>query len=286
MTILQRLSGFVYTISSIFTIFLVLSLFTIPVVLVSGGTLVPYSSEEELIWMIRFCWLAMASNRIKEIVTYLPSGYEVGKGDERGGTWMAPCKNSDLTKQNHANFLLLDHALAIVQSFLLPKWLGGKIAVFTSTGSQASELNERDARLRAPLGRRFRVMLWNYKVWMHLVYIIFVMASIILSIYHCFHDPANDTHRKKEIYFLTHAGWPPVLWLASIVSCWQPIQYALSPPSMPDREDLLVRDEFGIAYPKKEWKIPQSNRWQFLHELEYSAVTIYTTFLFIISFWL
>jgi len=94
MSIMQRASGFVYTVSSLFTIFLVFSLFTCPIVLYSGGNMVPFATVNQLRWLARFCFITMALNRINEFVVYLPSGYFVGQRDARGMMWMAPCKNS------------------------------------------------------------------------------------------------------------------------------------------------------------------------------------------------
>lgn len=92
MTFPQRLCGFVYTISSLFTVFLVLSMFTAPIVLVAGGNMVPYNTTDQLKWLIRANFLTTILNRINEFVSYLPSGYRTGQRDARAMMWMAPCK--------------------------------------------------------------------------------------------------------------------------------------------------------------------------------------------------
>ena len=79
MTFFQRLSGFVYTISSFFTIFLTAALFTMPIVLISGGTLVPYADYDNLRWLIRSCFCALLFSRINEYVMYIPAGYRLGQ---------------------------------------------------------------------------------------------------------------------------------------------------------------------------------------------------------------
>lgn len=94
MSIMQKASGFVYTVSSLCTIFLVLSLFTVLIVLYEGGTMVPYASTDQLVLLIRLNFTTMICNRINEWVTYLPSGYFVGQRDARGMLWMAPCKHN------------------------------------------------------------------------------------------------------------------------------------------------------------------------------------------------
>ncbi len=92
MTIFQRLSGFVYTVSSLFTIFLTASLFTMPIVLVSGGTMVAYADYGQLRWLIRLCFIALCMNRLNEFILYLPAGYRLGLRESRAMMWMAPCK--------------------------------------------------------------------------------------------------------------------------------------------------------------------------------------------------
>lgn len=80
---------------------------------------------------------------------------------------------------------------------------------------------------------------------------------------------------------LTHAGWPPLVWLVASVACTVPIKYALFPPSMPDREDLMRREKDGIAYPSNGAKNPRWGKTNLLHEGFYALISIYTTILFI-----
>jgi hypothetical protein len=92
MTFFQRLCGFVYTVSSLFTVFLVLSMLTTPVVLLARGNLVPYANYSQLRWLIRAVFASMIMNRLNEIISYLPCGYETGRRDDRSAMWMAICK--------------------------------------------------------------------------------------------------------------------------------------------------------------------------------------------------
>lgn len=95
MSFMQRASGFVYTISSLFVPFLVVSMFTVPIVLLDHGTMIPYATLNQLRWLIRLCFANMVMGRVNEWVVYLPSGYRCGQRDARGMTWMAPCKSHD-----------------------------------------------------------------------------------------------------------------------------------------------------------------------------------------------
>lgn len=100
MTFPQRLCGFVYTISSLFTVFLVLSMFTAPIVLVAGGNLVPFTTIDQLKWLVRANFLTIVLNRINELISYLPSGYRTGQRDARAMMWMAPCESLQNSVKN------------------------------------------------------------------------------------------------------------------------------------------------------------------------------------------
>ncbi|KAH0837680.1 hypothetical protein AYO21_09247 [Fonsecaea monophora] len=269
MTIAQRLCGFVYTISSLFTVFLVASMFTAPLVLASGGKLVPYADNNQLRWLIRSAFLSMLLNRVNEMISFLPSGYRTGQRDTRALLWMSPF-----------------HAISVIRTFVLPKWLGGKVAVFTSSGSQKDQLNERDARLRAPLWRRLKVTIWDCQCYLHVAYIVFILAAVGISLHANITNPQNDTKTKILIDVLTHAGWPPIIWMTCGLACWAPINYALFPPSVPDREELLDRDPVtGVAYPKESSKKTQTSWVAWIFEAQYTFLSVYMTAACVLSFW-
>ncbi|KAF2085970.1 glycosyltransferase family 2 protein [Saccharata proteae CBS 121410] len=266
MTFFQRLSGFIFTVDAFFKIFFMISMLTIPVVLISGGNLVAYVNDDQLKWQTRFCLISLICTRINEWITYIPSGYRLGQRETGAMMWMAPF-----------------HSLTIIQSYLLPKWLGGKPMGFSSSGSIKDELNERDAAHRAPLYRRLKVVIWDCKCWIHLLYIAFVLAAVILSCYRA----ATTTHTTRSllIYLLTHALWPPVLWLLCLSAFFEPIRYAIWPPSMPDREELLDRDpKTGVAHPKAMYKKQRWGARTFWREGQYSLLTAFTALIFAASF--
>lgn len=68
-------------------------------------------------------------------------------------------------------------------------------------------------------------------------------------------------------------------------ACWAPISYAIWPPDMPDREELLERDGDGIARPREEAKSIVWGRWIWFHEGLYSFLTVYIVVVFVGS-WL
>ena len=261
LTFMQRLSSFVYALLSLFNIFLTLSLFAMPVVLISNKAMVAYANDTELRWLIRSCFGAFVSNRLCEIALYLPSGYATGQRGSRAQLWMAPYI-----------------AVTIIRSFLLPKWLGGQAQAFKPTGSLKSNLNERHPAVRAPVSRRLRVILFNYLAWFHISYVYFCIAAVILSSYRCILDTKL---KSRLICLLTHAGWPPMTWIIVISAFWIPINYACDPPDMLDRESLLQRDpKTGVAHPTPKSKKIAFRPETALFEVEYFLTTAFTALVF------
>lgn len=222
MSLFQRLSGFVYTVSALFTIFLTASLLTMPIVLMAGGTLIAYATNDQLRLLARLCFVALASNRFNEWVMTLPAGYRLGQRDAGAMIWMAPCTYSfQLHQQPESLLTTTDHAVTIIRSFFLPKFLGGKTAAFSSSGSQQSELNERDPAHRASLFRRLRVIIFGSGVFMHIFYILFCIASVAVSTARGIIINRGSVDQTL-LYMLTHACWPPLLWLIALSACWAP----------------------------------------------------------------
>lgn len=186
-----------------------------------------------------------------------------------------------------------DQAVTIIRTFLLPHWLGGQVTTgFTSSGSLNCDLAERNRRSRAPLTRRLFVNGWNGGVLGHFLYMIFAMAAIATSLGQTFSiltRNSSSQERARWIFILTHAGWPPLswIWMTCLSAFAIPILNIFRPPSIPDREKLLVRfQDTGVAYPKKgadAERLPQWSTTDYVQELMYSLVTIYTTALFVAS---
>lgn len=268
MSFFARLSAFVFAVDAFFKIFLLIALLTIPIVLISGGQLVAYTSVTQLKWQTRLCFANLLLTRLNEWITYLPSGYRLAQRDMVAQMWMAPY-----------------HSITIFRSLLLPSWLGGKGMAFSSSGSIKSDLNERDARQRAPLSRRLKVILWDCNAYLHLLYVLFVAAAVVFSTIYGV-NTATSLH-ELLVYLLTHAFWPPMLWLLCFTACCVPLRYAIWPPTMPDREELLDRDpKTGIARPKERWKKQRYGKKTFWHETQYSLVTIFTAVIFFGSFFI
>lgn len=261
-----RLSVFMILMDSFFITFTVAALLTFPIVLLRGDPLVAYSSPNELRMQLRLCFLSHAMNRLNEWVTYAPSGWQLAQRDVCAYVWMAPY-----------------HALTFIRCWVLPSWLGGRSMGFQSTGSQKSQLNERCSATRAPVWRRLKVFLWDYEVYIHLFYVLLVVFAVVRSTITSIR--VSSTLTNTLVRLLTHAFWPPCIWLVSLTAGALPLQYCLFPPKMPDREEMLDRDPVtGVARPKEHWKKQRFTKRSLWHEIMYVIITGHTTLLFILSF--
>ncbi|OAA54360.1 glycosyl transferase, family 2 [Niveomyces insectorum RCEF 264] len=255
MTFAQRFSGFLYASLSLYTILLTISLFAIPIILIMGKQLVAYSNETQLRWLVRACFAATICNRLCEFVLFIPAGYHTGQRGSRYQLWMSPYI-----------------ALCLIRSFVLPRWLGGQAQAFTPTGSITSTLNERDPTTRKNLVRRLFIILFNYMGWFHLAFVYLTLVGVTMSTYRCFFW--YTTVKTVLQGLVTHAFWPPLTFLFICSSMWTPIAYAIEPPSMPDREQLLNRDpKTGVAHPTEQAKNIAFNGLTACYELEYTMTT-------------
>lgn len=267
MTFRARMSSFLIGILSFYPIIFSISLFSIPVILILGRPLIIFTSENQFRWLIRAAFATVISRRIMEFILYIPAGYHTGQRYARYQIWMAP-------------YL----ALALIRAFVLPKWLGGSQGSFKPTGSLGSALNERDADSRkGMLGRLFGILIQCQAIF-HLLFVYFVITGAVIVTYKCFiieigiHDILTC--------LITHAWWPPITWIFLANSMWTPVAYAINPPTVPDREELLNRDpDSGIAHPREVSKKTAFGAQAFIFEAEYTITTLYTTLCFAATFW-
>jgi hypothetical protein len=174
-------------------------------------------------------------------------------------------------------------SLSIVRSFFLPTWLGGKMQNFKPTGSIKDSLNERDPHTRAHLFRRLKVVLFNYYGFFHVIYVYFCLSAISLTSARCVAE--NASLHNKLLCLLTHAFWPPLAWVIIIGAFWIPVTYAIDPPSMPSRDQLLEVDpKTGVRRPTE---IAKRIGWGYRDakfEAGYDFTTLFTTGVFVAAF--
>ncbi|PMB65940.1 Cellulose synthase catalytic subunit (UDP-forming) [Beauveria bassiana] len=269
MSFAQRFSGFLYASLSLYTVLLTVSLFAIPIILLMRRPLVAYNDQvgdEQLVWLIRACFAATITNRLCEFALFLPAGYHTGQRGSRYQIWMSPYI-----------------ALCIVRSFMLPSWLGGQAQAFKPTGSLGSALNERDARHRKGMGRRLAGICFNYMAIFHLLFVYMTLVGATMTTFLCFTEFSAFKDIARAL--ITHAFWPPLTFIFLCSSMWTPIGYAIDPPTVPDREDLLIRDpKTDVAHPNRKSKKIAFGQQAAFFELEYTATSLYTIAVFVASF--
>jgi hypothetical protein len=266
MTSAQRFSGFLYAALNIFNILLTLSLFSIPIILIMGKPLVAYATTQQLQWLIWACFAATMSQRACEFILFMPAGYHTGRRESRYSFWLSPYI-----------------ALSLIRAFLLPKWFGGSSPAFKPTGSLASALNERDPKTRARMITRIWSVLFNYMAFFHFAFVYLTLAAVVTSVFRFFYS--EESIQNTIVSLLTHAFWPPMIFIFICSSLWTPIAYAIDPPTMPDREELLVRDpKTCVAHPTEKSRQIAFGGQAAWFEIEYTFTTIYTCVVFAVSF--
>jgi hypothetical protein len=111
----------------------------------------------------------------------------------------------------------------------------------------------------------------------------FVLIAVTLTTARCLVDQYTWSLRLRCL--LTHAFWPPISWILVVSAFWVPITYAIDPPSVPPRDELLDRDpKTGVAHPKEHAKIIHWGRQHIKFELEYTIMCVFTAFVFAAAF--
>ncbi|TKA82249.1 hypothetical protein B0A55_01715 [Friedmanniomyces simplex] len=95
------------------------------------------------------------------------------------------------------------------------------------------------------------------------------------------------TYGNQMIYLITRIGWPPAVWLQFLHASLVPPLYALFPPRVPPRDEILIADpKTSIKYPRPEVMRLKRSAWGLWRYLRATVVIIYTIFLFVISFFI
>jgi hypothetical protein len=285
----QRAVGMSFDLKHAIQAPLALLYLALPFTLLCGYPFVIWSDTQQLKILIRLVSVHMLCRWVHQLVIALIARRVNKTFDVR-----LPSYDTDLEQ-----FLSPYIFVAYVRSFILPAKLGGRKTGFTSTGSIASAMDERSKENRASLPRRVWIVVVHQMVWIHLLFILAITAGVTLTLLRCFlpdglerirsvHIIGNaTTPRDKLIYLITRLGWPPLFWLQSAVSALTPFVYAFSPPTVPNREELLDRDpKTGIAYPKESSKILHRTKLGSWRYWRGGVVILYTWALLVGSAWL
>lgn len=111
------------------------------------------------------------------------------------------------------------------------------------------------------------IVVWECGGWIHLLCLGVCVAGIAASVREVSKtfsqaasiDQGEDRLLRHSLQlafeaFITRVGFPPLflLLLAIIKNAWVPIKYAISPPPLLQRKDMLFEDEdTGVLYPNE-----------------------------------
>jgi len=191
----------------------------------------------------------------------------------------------------------IDNAAAIIRHFLLPNFIGGKLITFVASGSLSTSSQRKSIR------HLFDV-LFTHRAVIFLFYIIFTLVAISTSSYRVLHNiinknlhPTQHQHQHHaqpnytdhELYqtLLTHAFWPPLLWVIIISAFSTPLLYAISPPREAGLDELLKLDGDGVMRQRKD-KIYVDWTWKYWirREIENIVVAGYVVAVFVYSWFI
>ena len=186
-----------------------------------------------------------------------------------------------------------DFAVAYFRTFVLPAKLGGKVAIFTPTGSIGNHLLERYPSLRAPLRERLRHIVFGCGAWMHAVLATAIATGVALCVAraargHLFLMEGTRDWAVIGRELLRTVAWPSHPWFAALAAFLVPVQYAVSPPTVVERERLLGRrGKSGVRYPLAEYKERIARSWWRVGYVElYTAYLVYVVVVFCASLYM
>ncbi len=150
--------------------------------------------------------------------------------------------------------------LAIACRYILPGILGRPLPRFTPTGIPATGDSERAARKKRT--SCLKTVLWECGGWMHVLCLGVCLAGLGACAGKVIRASANDADLRQSLRAALEAsivrvGWPPLflLFAALVKNACVPIAYAVAPPRLLERKDMLGEDPInGVWYPREEVK--------------------------------
>ncbi|THW82449.1 nucleotide-diphospho-sugar transferase [Aureobasidium pullulans] len=140
------------------------------------------------------------------------------------------------------------HLFFALAKELVPKSLAGSRIGFIPTALAESKIQERHTDRRPGLFRRLRVMFLYQELWYHVVVVLAAATIFSFGLV-----KSNDEGSLR--YLLTHLLVPGAAWSSHFASL-RPIAYALWPPTMPERRELMTRE---YAKPRPEAKVNEDH---------------------------
>ncbi|KAL8752122.1 MAG: hypothetical protein Q9184_005835, partial [Pyrenodesmia sp. 2 TL-2023] len=170
MALCQRFNGFLHMLLALSNITTTIGLLALVTSVVASGPLVAYSTRSEMMHLLRLICAITLNTWLGDMITAKTIGYAVAVREGVVTLWIAPYI-----------------ATGIIRAFILPTWLGGTSVGFTSSGSLANDINERDAVHRAPFWpKRARHFFLDCHIWMHLAFFLLMIFGLARRIWAVF----------------------------------------------------------------------------------------------------
>jgi hypothetical protein len=257
MTFPQRWCIFTFAFNTIMAIPVFIAYFIIPALLYWGRDLLVYNTEDQLRWQIRLCAIWVVSLRVQ--------------GQRSAMAWQ---------------FMTPYLAVTILRCYILPTWLGGKKIAFLASGAIRDRLKERSAEHRAGLWTRIKLMGIHCRVWFFVLFVPYCLGAAGLDWYRAWKIGHETQNVEKALrHLLVNSMLPPMWWLFLAISFCIPIWYMFAPPTVPDRDDMMVFDQkTGAGQPvhqeiKQVWGVLT-----LLREIAWGLTVCYVIVLFVGTF--
>lgn len=242
-----------------------------PLFMMSAMPLIYWTDHAEMVLLLRLSAAAVIAGWLHDCHIAVLAGYR--------NVMMDACM---------ARYLSPYFSIAWFRSFILPASLGGKATGFTATGSIANNLHERSATRRAPLSVRLRHVLVDGGMWIHVLLITAFVGAALMRVCQIFWpawqrgDPV--TH-AMWVELLQTVAWPSKPLFPTVLACLTPLQYALFPPDVPDRDKMMGKvGKNGARYPRPETKKDRTiSGLRFEYAQLHTLFVVYAAVLFIWS---
>ena len=232
----QRLAGFVFGASAVVNGSVqIIAFLGIPLVLLSGYSLVVYSTAFDLKWLLRLVSMFIFADYINKVSMSLFVGYIEAMRWDSIDQWLVP-------------YLFT----TFVRDFLLP-WRKPK---FKPTGKVQKQQPIDEREPGTTFWQMIKYLYFPYHVWIHTLFIHFCLVGAALTVLRAFLPELTIysaygfipplTSHERWMFILVRVLWPPLFWLQSCASCCIPIRYVVAPPKKVKREDVMLRDAAGV----------------------------------------
>lgn len=201
-----------------------------------------------LSWLRKLALLGWVAQKFNTWVLYQHIGLARVANFHSQEVWTAPCRFS-----SGATSSLTDMATDDIDSAyrnildLLPRSFS--VPEFVVCGATSSTLNECSAKHRKPLLTR----LLSPEITLFMLYICYALSPLLLGLSNrASSGQTAGAGSSAGIFALCPGAAVKLISLAAKVST--PVRYMIWPPNIPEWEELLEEDEYGVRRPKKEPK--------------------------------